>query len=448
MTNSIHEPARDTIVIDDVDLCVLGGSCTGVFAAVRAARLGLKVILVEKSNAFGGTATNGLVNHWHTIRDTEDHRQIIGGLSVEVVENLVRRGVARTEFGKPGHWCILNPAELAIELDSLVLEHLIRPLLHTMYCAPAVRDDGRIEAVFVENKNGRSAIRAKVFIDATGDGDLAAGVGLPFDLGEHLQPPTTCGLIQHWTQEGLDHRILYNAHRAEFDLPPDNGWHGETPPLDDIAMAANTHVFDVNGADADQLTAAEIEGRRRLRAFVDLVNRHGRPARPIAIAALCSHIGLRETRRFRTEHVLTEEEVLNGVRFDDAIANGSYRVDVHHRHSGGFLFKCLDGTTMDVTADGITHGRWRPETAENPTFYQIPYRTMIHRAAPNLLLAGRMIGTDNGAFGAVRVMINLNQVGEAAGVAAALAVRNHLAIPDVPAADLRAALAETGSVII
>lgn len=257
---TIVEPARRVPVIRDVDVCVLGGSCTGAFAAVRAARLGARVALVEKQNALGGVATGGLVNVWHSLMDTEHRRPIIAGLTQEVASGLARRGACE-----------------------------------------------------------------------------------------------------------------------EFGLPADAGWGGSIPNAGDVRMHA-------------------------------------------------------ETRRSEAEYRLTEDDVLTGRRFDDAIANGSYRVDIHYPEGGGFLFKYLDGTQASFTHRGRETGRWRPETRVNRTFYQIPYRCMVHRRLRNLIMAGRMIAADAPDFGAIRVMVNMNQTGEAAA--------------DVPIDDLRRALADGGSLIL
>jgi hypothetical protein len=446
---TLHEPGRAIPVIAEVDVCVLGGSCTGVFAAVRAARMGASVAIVEKTNAFGGTATHGLVNIWHSIHDTVGKRQIIGGLSVEVVERLERRSAAQRHLGSPHRWCDFNSAELMLELDALVVEHGVLPFLHTFYCAPLADADGRVEAILVENKNGRGAIRAGIFVDATGDGDLAAHLGLPFTVGEHLQPPTVCAHIRNFRQAGLDFKALYRAHREAFALAPDSGWSGDIPGLPDTSLFAETHVFGANCADADQLTAAEIEGRRQLRACMDMIRQHGPPgaAADLALHAVATSIGIRETRRFTAEYRLTEDDVLWGREFPDTVARGSYRVDVHHPSGGGFLFKYLDGTTAEITASGSTPGRWRDPIAQDPTCYHIPYRIMISRTLPNVILAGRMVAADIGAFGALRVMINLNQLGEAAGVAAVLALRAQVPVAAVPVCELRKALIQGGSVL-
>ena len=442
----LTEPSREIPVVEEADVCVIGGSCTGLFAAVRAARLGARVALVEKTNAFGGVATNGLVNVWHSIHDDAFDRQIVGGLSVEVMEALHRRDACIVEERRQDRYRF-NSAELMLELDRLMQDAgSIRTFFHTFY-AGAVVDGGRIEAIVIENKNGRQAIRAAVYIDASGDGDLAAHCRLPFALEtSELQPPTTCALIQ-----GLEHtdvKELYRNHHEEYGLATDSGWHGRIPVSEAIRMFAENHIFGCNAADADDLTVAELAGRRHIHALLDMARKYGDLPAPPVLLALPACIGIRETRRFRTDYVVTEEDLLSGRRFPDAVANGTYPLDVHNPSGGGFQFKYLNGSTFASDATGQRRGRWRPESADNPLFYQVPYRSMVHRTVDNLILAGRMIGCDRVAFGGVRVMINLNQVGEAAGVAAVLALRAETPTSAVDPAALRKELANGGSVVI
>ncbi|HDS74857.1 MAG TPA: FAD-dependent oxidoreductase, partial [Firmicutes bacterium] len=168
MGETIHEPARELPVISDVDICVLGGSATGVFAAVRAARLGAKVAIVERLNRFGGMATAALVNVWHSLYDEVHERKIIAGLTHETMDRLATRNAVENIDRNPNQAFIFNSAELATELDQLVVESGIEPHLHTAFAAPLV-EDGNLVGIAVENKSGRGAIRARMFVDATGD---------------------------------------------------------------------------------------------------------------------------------------------------------------------------------------------------------------------------------------------------------------------------------------
>ncbi len=447
--NTITEPERNVPVVHEADLVVIGGSCTGVFAAVRAARMGLKVAIVEKQNCFGGVATAAAVNIWHSLHETTGERRIIGGLTAEVIDRLRRRG-AVLESPNPSSAHRMNTEELKIELDELVVAHGITPFLHTVFAAP-VREGDRLTAVIVENKNGRQAVRARQFVDATGDADLALRCGLPsYDPGS-LQPPTTCAKIWGLGSLGdFDWQRAVREHGAEFGLEKDWGWGGPIPGLDDVQLRADTHVFECDTSDGAQLSRAEIEGRRQVRAIMDTIRKYGPKDAKIALVDLPSSIGARETRRIAARYRMTEHDVLYGTRFDDAIANGSYRVDIHHADGPGITFRYLDGTEVVIPERGTPgrEGRWRDPIPEDPTFYQVPFRSLVQDEIANLVLAGRMLDADKNAFSAVRVMVNMNQTGEAAGVASAIAMQSGCAIREVDVQGLRNALAAGGSIII
>ena len=418
--NTILEPARTVPVVQECDVCVLGGSCTGVFAAVRAAQSGAKVAIIEKQNAFGGMATAGLVNKWHKLYDNARKERIIAGLTLDVIEKLDKIGAVYMHAEGKGDFD-LNTEELKIELDRLVLENGITPYLHTHYVAAEIQDD-TVNAVFIENKNGRQAIRAKVFVDATGDGDLAAAAGLPFEIRDGLQPPTTCADISGLPK---DIRKLIDTHREEFGLAPDHGWGAGVPGSGGAMMCAFTHAFGTLASDATQLTAAEIEGRRQIRAYMNIARKYGGANNPPCLHDLASSIGLRETRSFTANYRLTEQDLIEGRRFEDAIANGTYPIDVHDPKTGQFKFKQPKGN-----------------------FYQIPLSIMVNDKTPNLVMAGRMICSDRSAFGGIRVMVNLNQTGEAAGVTAALAVAENKPVPKVNARAVRKGLSDLGAAVV
>ena len=190
-------------------------------------------------------------------------------------------------------------------------------------------------------------------------------------------------------------------------------------------MCAYRHVFNTVAIDAGQLTAAEIDGRRQIRTYMDLARKHGGDDNAPCLLDLASTIGIRETRTFAANYTLTEQDVLDCKRFPDAIANGTYHIDVHDPKTARFKFKEPRGD-----------------------FYQIPLSTMVSDRAPNIVLAGRMISADRSAFGGIRVMVNLNQTGEAAGVLAALAASRAEAVPRVSPDSVRQHLAQLGAVIV
>mgnify|MGYP006286783591 CR=1 FL=1 len=442
----VTEPERTIPVVENVDICVVGGSCTGVFAAVRAARLGASVAIVEKQNCFGGMATAGFVNIWHSIHDEGSKKQIIAGMTTEMLDRLR----SRDAVGPIGGVCFhFNSEELKIELDEIVADNDIKPFLHTFFAAPWM-EDGEMRGVVIENKDGRQAIAAKVVIDATGDGDVARAAGCESYLDGSLQPPTPCcKLYGMKSLEGWDWEKAVNEHGAEFGLPDDWGWHCGVPDIPELEMHADTHVFNVNASKASDLTYAEMEGRRQIRAITDIIRKYGPESNNVALAGLAASIGIRETDRIKAGYRLTGEDVLHGRAFDDAIAFGSYRVDIHHDDGPGITFRYLNGKERVIPGRGQPEqvGRWRDETETNPTYYQIPYRCLVQNKIPNLLLAGRMLDADKTAFSAVRVMVNTNQTGEAAGTAAWLALDSGSTVQDVDTGKLRSLLEQGGSLI-
>lgn len=407
--------------------------------------------LIEKNGFLGGVATAGLVNIWHSLHDVHGQRQIIGGLTHEVIERLDRRD-AVNRGDSPESAYVLNTEELKIELDELLQEADVRPFLHTRFVRPVTKD-GNIRVAIIEDKAGRRAVRARCFIDATGDGDLVDRAGCPTRKLDDLQPPTTCAVI-----EGLDNLRstnpdfdlageVFNEHYPD-SLPRGFLWSSHMVGSDDLTMVAGTRVSGADCSCAEELTRAEMEGRAQVRRMLDVLRRNVRGGETLALRALPACIGIRETRHADCQHTLTEEDLLSGRRFDDAIANGTYRVDVHHSDKPGLTFRYLDGRQVYVVpGQEPVESRWGDE-GEGTDFYQIPYRSLVPEGAENVLVAGRLIDADRGAYGATRVMVNCNQTGEAAGVAAAMAAQDSRPVADVSTDRLREELGEGGSIIV
>ena len=437
----ITEPARSIPVIYEADICVVGGSCTGVFAAVRAAALGANVVIVEKLNCFGGTATAGMVNVWHSLLDTDHKEQIIGGLTAQVEEILLKTNAACL-INNESVGCRFNSARLSVVLDRLVTDHHIKAYLHTVYSC-LCRSGDRIDAIIVENKDGRGAIKAKFFIDATGDGLLARDLGIPAFRNDPLQPPTSCFLAQLPQDASIPVASLIKEHGAEFGLDDDWGWSGPVPGADHISFRADNHVFHVDCSKADDLTLAEIQGRRKAAAFCDMVKKYDR--NDFELISLCQSIGVRETLHYETVFQAKEHDLLIGRTYEHTIMRGTYRVDIHHQHDNGITFKYLDGrkVTMYGKDSQAVYGNWREElgiTSEPAKYYSVPWDILVQTKYANFIAVGRMLNADKGAFGALRVMVNLNQLGEAAGVGAALCADEQVPVFKVAASKVCAAL--------
>ncbi len=447
---TIHEKSRNIPVVEEVDVCVVGGSCTGVFAAVSAARLGAKVAIIENNGFFGGVATAGLVNVWHSLFDTTYQKQIIAGLTLEIIERLGKReAILKKESGS----FTFNSPELTIELDKIITEARIRPFLHSRFVAPIIKGD-ILNAVIIENKTGRCAIRASYFIDATGDGDLIARMKLPYFKHKDMQPPTTCAIVyglDNVEQQNPDFSLSAAVFNPESPNSLRNGflWAAPVPNIPNAKMVAGTRVNNADCSNADELTKAEIEGRRQVRIICDILRKNFKGGESIALAALSSYIGVRETRHIRCLYTLTENDILSGRSLSDAIANGTYPADIHHSDKPGITFRHLDGREV-YHVPGLPEqvSRWRKEQEKDPTFYQIPYKSLVPQGAKNVLVAGRIIDADRGAYGAVRVMVNCNQTGEAAGTAVYIALNENISVSKINTNKLRKTMKNQGAVII
>jgi hypothetical protein len=244
-------------------------------------------------------------------------------------------------------------------------------------------------------------------------------------------------------------------HIAAYDYPAANAapWLFPYPVADAGVGGRLRNVFGprlqgIDGTDADQVTETLMEGRRLHRALTEMARRE--LSLSAAVVAWPHALGVRETRHAECLYTLSGSDLLNGTHFPDAIANGTYPVDIHSPE--GTLLRFLDGAEEVIAPDGSRRRRrWRESDAPSTPCYHIPYRSLVPRGAVNLLVAGRILDADREAFGGVRVMVNMNQTGEAAGVAAALAMQSAgRGNPDVSAVcphALRTALAAGGSLI-
>lgn len=451
---TIIEKSRTLSVLDTADVCVLGGGTTGVMAAVRAARMGARVVLVEQQGNFGGNATSGMVCAWHTLMDFDFDQKVISGLSEEVLDRLRdRRALRIVDPNRPDHpsrmakisTYIFNPQELKIECDELLVEAGVKCYLHTTFCTPWI-EDGELKAVIVESKNGRQAIMASFFIDATGDGDLAHRLGIGCREREGKQPSTTAALVTGYDTHPEPKKTLLE-HLKEYDLP-NLGWDTDYVNAYQVRHLLKTNVYE-SCLTVEGLTRSEMEGRRQVRAIMDILNRCGDGGDPLTLVGLSSSIGIREGRHMMLSYTLTGEDICSGVKFEDAIANGSYPIDIHHAHKPGCTFWYLNGMT-EYELDGYPHeiSWWKEQSNDYPRYWQIPYRSLLPREYGNLLVCGRALDADTSAYGAVRVMINLNQTGEAAGVAAALCVARNIRNDELDTDLLRSEMVKGGSIVL
>lgn len=433
----VTEVERKTKVAGRYDVIVAGGGPSGFLAALSAARRGARTLLIERYGFLGGTATNGLMVQFGAATD-EFKRLVLGGATLEFLERMKADGAQER---RPGRWNLSFDAESMIAIcQEMVLESGVELLLHTQVVAP-VMNRQRVRGVIVENKTGRSARLAKVVIDCTGDGDIAARAGAAFEYGRpgdgRVQPVSLEVLVGgvDVTLAPKDLRdtipaIARARKRGLWPIPTERifSW-GQIPkrgapqdPKNAVYVLNVTNCLGVNGALAEDLTRGEIETRRQVNPLVVFLRKNVPGFRNCYVLQTAPQIGVRETRRILGDYYLTRADVLEARHFDDGVVPARNSIDVH-----------------DVKGKDFAHEYLKPGTN-----YEIPYRCMLPRGLEGILTAGRCISCDHHALGSLRVMIICMPMGEAAGIAAALAADQGIAPRAVDAKKLRRILSKSG----
>jgi hypothetical protein len=412
-------------------LTVIGAGPAGCAGAIAAARLGREVLLIERYGFPGGMATTALVHPWMSYFAGD--RPIIAGVFAEVVRALKARGGFKDSehFGNRHH--CFDPEILKQELMAMLQSAGVKLLFHT-FVTGVETTGGRITSLQLASKSGLETISPQLVIDASGDGDIGAWAGAPFEKGrpeDGLMQPMTL----HFRMAGVDWKQvpsreamnqLYLAAKAsgEIDCPRENLlWFDTTIP--DQIHFNTTRVTRVDGTSKQDLTRGEIESRRQVQEIVAFLQKRVPGFERAYLSQTGAQIGVRETRRILGEYVLTGEDVLAGRKFPDAIALGCYPIDVHNPAGEGTVLKYLPPGE----------------------FYAIPYRCLLPRSIDNLLVAGRPISTTHEAHASTRVQVICYATGQAAGVAAALAAEQNRPPREVPVREIQQALGKQGALL-
>jgi len=403
-------PERLVPIVRHVDVLVAGGGPAGCAAALYAARSGARVLLIENMPFMGGVWTSVGVSHLIAGRECD-------GVNAEIRERLP---VYRT-FDRD----IYVIEDMKGLLDRMMLEARVEVQLHTRAVAVS-RNGDRLRGVFTESKSGLEFIEAKMVVDATGDGDVAAGAGCAFEMGRpgdgKTQPITLFGTIGGYRGEPAKGKALVDI-LAKAGRKP--SYPGVTlfpqPGQQGVFVLMATQFYGVSGIDVRDLTKAEMQGRREIRACVEAFKKHGgNDWKDIFLIKTGPCIGVRATRRVRGLYYLTWEDLERGARFEDGITEIRSGSNIHD----------VDDPYVPLATD----------LPEPPRFqvrpYQIPLRALIARDANNLVMAGRCISGDHYALGSYRLTGNVVRTGEAAGLAASLAARQDILPKDLDIMDL------------
>ena len=416
------------------DVLVVGSGSAGATAAITAAREGARVALIERYGFMGGTSTMVLDTFYGFYTPGEPPRKVVGGVPDLVVDALMERNVAliRPNTYGAGNGVTYDPEVLKVVWEQLALEAGVQLLYHTMV-VDVIREGDRVTGVLAINKREALHIEAEVIIDASGDADVSAAAGVPFESAEDgpVQSLTTTFRmlnvdtdVARSVKKDRLHALMADAiATGKYDLPRKEGSVHITP-FDGVMATNMTRVAEIDPTDPIQLTQAEIEGRRQALAYAAFLTDFVPGYEKSVLADLSTQIGIRESRRIFGEYRLTKEDVLSARSFDDAIAQCGAPIEDHH--SGG-------DTLWEYLPKGETYG--------------IPFRCLTPKEVDGVLVAGRCLSADHDAHASVRSMGQCMAMGQATGVAAVMAVKDKVAPREVPVHVLRGRLAAIGAVV-
>ncbi len=433
---TVIDPSERIPVVEHVDVLVVGGGMTGVAAALSAARMGAKVLIIEQYNCLGGVATAGWHNHLSQFNAWAAENRVVGGIAYELSARLVEQGFATTD----GSCVDFNVEGLKLVLDQVMEEAGVGVLYYTFFCDTLV-ENNHVTGGIIQNKSGRQAILAYQVIDTTGDADVAAHAGVPFKKGrpqDGLCQPTTLmftiegvdwSQVEKWRTDYQMQEVWLQAQRDGIMEPFQDQimgwWHTDVLPTQvGINM---THITHIDSTNASDLTKATIKGRRQAHHLTDVFRQIVPGMENCYLISTAPALGIRESRRIEGEVTLTEQDMMSQRIWEDAIGYGSFFIDIHN-----------------PAGPGMSKQTYRPE----PGFhYQIPYRVMVPKGVDNLLVAGRCVSVTHIALGSIRIMLTCMVMGEAAGAAAVLALHEEVPPRELPPEILQRQLQRRGVIL-
>jgi len=436
---------RTIKLYDDWDVIVIGGGPAGCTAAAAAAREGAKTLIIEATGSLGGMGTSGLVPAWCPFSDKE--KVIYRGLAQKILEACKEEmhHIKETDTD----WVPIDSEVLKRVYDDLVTEAGAKVLFNSFVSAVDA-ENGIVSAIIISNKEGLSAYRAKVYIDCTGDADIAAMAGAEFMKGDEengeLQPATHCFYLTN-----VDEYAYANG-PALHNSNPKSPIHdiiasGKYPIISDDHFCNSLigprtvgfnagHIWNVDNTDPISVSEALIHGRKMAKAYRDaLAEFYPKAFGNAFLVSTATLMGIRETRRILGDYILTKEDYLNRRSFEDEICRNSYYIDIH-----------LSKKEAELKGKGILDEEVRRSRYGKGESHGVPYRCLTPKSLKNVLVAGRSISCDRAVQGSIRVMPVCLAMGEAAGIAAVMT--SNIQQKDVHKVDvneLRAALKKYGA---
>ena len=440
MTKTLVEERRETPVMGEFDVVVVGGGPAGIVAATAAARAGCSTILIERYGFLGGAGTAAGLSTFCGLHANVagEHRRVVRGLADEILERLERMDALNAPHLSVQSRIQAQAYDISaykIAADEMLLGAQVKLLFHAFAVGVRMTSGREIEAVLVETKSGRRAVLGRRFIDCSGDGDLAAWSGAPYEVGDgrgNMLYPSTMFRInaveprQAGAAWELIPKLMDEAETKGARFPRKKPIvRPQRNPIEwraNLTQIRNADGTAVSGIDAEQLSYGEIEGRRQCREVFDFIRRSTPGFENSYIVEIAPQIGIRETRRIKGALMVSEDDILDCADFPDSIGVNGWPVEAHIAGDVKFVF------------------------ARKPRgFNQLPYRMTVPLGVENLLVAGRCAAMTHEGQSSARVSGACFVMGQAAGTAAALSLAANAAPRDLEPGKLQKQLERDGA---
>lgn len=421
-----QEPSRAIPIVEETDVLVIGGGPAGFGAALSAARMGKKTLLIEQASVVGGVATTGIMSHW------TGHQE--GGIFAELREK------ARDCECEQA----INPEKLKMLMLEMLLDAGVTVQMHTFF-SDVIKEGDRVVGAIVESKSGREAISCKMLIDSSGDGDVAAAAGIPFSKGREedggMQPMTIMFKV---AGVDMDRAMFFWCFEDTVELPegdlqtlgrqelPKPAGHILLYPssLPGIVTVNMTNTIDVDGTNVRDLNRAEYTCRKQIGDIIDFLHRYVPGYEGCYLVDSADTIGVRETRRFEAYYEMNEDDISQARVFEDWVVTKSrFFFDLHN----------VTGAGLDKS------GEYKNFVQQNT--YTIPLRCFVPRGITGILLNGRNISGTHKAHSSYRVMPIVMNMGQAMGIVASLCIDQGKEPLELDINEIQATLISNGVVV-